>query len=86
MKKIKLWSNIFLWIGCISIIILAGILLKLYAIVVPSTWNDLYRPELIGIKNIFFIIAPFSLIVGYAIKSIYNEMLKIYKAIDSKTK
>lgn len=84
MKYIKLWSKIFLWIGFISTIILIFLLILLYCISVPSDWYDMYRPEVLGIKNIFLIIAPFSFIIGYAIKSIYTELLIIHKKIDRK--
>ncbi|GAA0116043.1 hypothetical protein [Clostridium senegalense] len=84
MKRIKLWSDIFLWIGRILMLNLIGLFILLYCIPVPSEWYDLYRAEFICIKNMLLIFAPFSLIVGYAIKSIYNEMVIICKKIGRK--
>ncbi|MBU3143880.1 hypothetical protein [Clostridium sp. CF012] len=45
-----------------------------------------YELMLTNIKYILLVLAPLSLMIGYAIKSIYIEALRLFSNSDNKTK
>lgn len=78
MNSLKLYSNIFLWVGRIFIFIIFILEFIINFIFVSSdSWLILNRSEIIGFRNILIIMAPFSLLIGHVIKKIYIELDQI---------
>lgn len=80
MKHLKIYSEIFLWTGKISIVIWFGLLIFRYLIPVSNvSWIGRYETGvfLFAVRNFLLIMSPFSLIIGHALKKIYIELNKI---------
>ena len=84
MENIKRWSNAFIWIGRISLIMLLLVIFRLkIGFEIPTEAQ--YKLTLINIKYILLILAPLSLMIGYAIKSIYTETRRLFHIANNKT-
>ena len=85
MENTKKWSKAFIYIGYISIALFLLVTIRIkIGFEYPS--QQQYYLTLTNIKFILLILAPFSLMIGYAIKSIFTEVLRIFRNSDNKTK
>jgi hypothetical protein len=82
-ENTKRWSAVFLWIGRISIITLLLVLFRLKIGFEIPTQQQL-KMTLTNIKYVLLILAPLSLMIGYAIKSIYTETLHMFRKLNDK--
>lgn len=84
MEKTKRWSNVFIWIGRISIIILMLVIFRLkIGFEIPTEAQ--FKLTLTNIKYMLLISAPLSLMIGYAIRSIHAETLRLFHKSNNKT-
>ena len=83
MKNTKKWWNLFISIGYISIITFLLIEFRIkIGFEYPS--EQQYYSTLNNIKYIPLILGVLSLMIGYAIKSIYSEVLRMFLDLDNK--
>lgn len=85
MENIKKWSNAFILIGCILIIIFLLVILRI-KIGFEYPDEQQYYLALTNIKYILLIMGTFLIMIGYAFRSIYTEILRMFLDLDTKTK
>jgi len=82
-ENTKRWSNVFIWIGRISIIVLLLVIFRLkIGFEIPTEAQ--YKLTLTNIRYLLLIIAPLTLMIGYSIKSLCAETLRLFRKSNKK--
>ena len=83
MKRIKMWSKVFKYIGFASLITFVLIIIRIRIGFEYPSQSELYS-TLKNVKFIPLIIGVLTLMIGFAVNSIYTEISKLSISIGNK--